>query len=1562
MMDKGRISMYQTRKQLFKRAGSAILALLLLITAAGITPTARAADTGGVESPIIVKNSDGTYNVTFQCADDGSGATIHLRGNIPYMLTWDGVDMDQADGVWSKTLENIPGGTYEYKFHSSEGDNWFTDPCNDFQRNDNSLLVLDQTPLITQNDDGTYRVTLWYAAGDGVTSVEVMGGGLPGTTWDIGGSVPMEKTAEGSNIWRKTFTNVSAGAYEYKFVVNGSDWRDDPANPAPQSGGNSQLKLGNADVREVEVNGSEVTFRYYGPSAQKVYLAGTMNGWNTEADALTKGGDGIWTLTKTLAAGSYEYKFVIDGGWEGGDNKSFVVPGLSGASLEIPDGQSEATLPATLRLLDAEGNGRDVTPTYTLSDPPAGITLTGNKITVSNEYPGGTFDVTAAYESLTAKVSVTVIRVSAGDVVVKLHYHRADGNYAGWNAWIWNNELDLNYSGDFEPDGDGGVVRTILNPEATTLGFIIRFSEPGNDWAGREDFGDRYFSVPEVVSGAVHIYVESGEADFTKVYDEGATIRHTLIEAIYNGDGTVSAIATGRIDGLTASDFQVSRGVTVTGVSEGKDNGGSWTYILTLSESLNSEMSYALTYGGKTYNIQMPNVYDTDAFEEKYTYTGSDLGATWTSGKTSFRVWAPTADSVSVNLYASGTEGTDDLIKSISMTKDEKGTWIAEETGNLEGKYYTYTVDVNSKTAETVDPYARTTGVNGKRAMIIDLDATDPIGWELDTNPNAGLAYTDAVIYELHVRDLSSDASSGISAAGKFLGLTEHGATTSAGMPTGIDHIKDLGVTHIHLLPSYDFGSVNETGTGSQFNWGYDPVNYNVPEGSYSTDPYHGEVRVREMKEMVKSLHDDGISVIMDVVYNHVQSADTFSVNVLVPKYFSRTDAKGQYSSNSGCGNDTASERSMVRKFIVDSVNYWADEYHIDGFRFDLVGLLDTETINEIMETVHEKHPDVIFYGEGWDMADAANIGKDGVIMATQGNSAKTPNFAYFSDNIRDAIKGSVWDLAPGYVAGSSNYTAAIAEGFMARPSWSNDPTQIVNYASCHDNYTLFDRLVLSTPEASRADQIRMNNLAAAIYLTAEGIPLMQAGEEMLRTKVNEDGSFNENSYNAPDSVNSIKWDALDSKEYQDVYAYYQGLIAFRKAHGALRLTTEADITAHVHPVSGLPANVVAFEIDGGVNGETAESLYVIFNPNNAEQEIALPEGTWNVYVNGEKAGTEILETITDGTAAVAPISALVLAVASPDNPDIPETPSYPSIPNLPAPSTPGNSGSSGKDTPSTDTSDTDTSGTDTPSSYPVETPAENTRPANGSVSVDISAAVPGDTVIVTPSPDEGFITGNVSVTDADGNTVAVKRNDDGTYSFTMPDSGVAVSAVFVTPGSIFTDLDDGAWYRNSVAFVINSGLMNGTGASAFAPDETTSRGMIVTILYRLANAPRPGSELPAFDDVMDGAYYGDAVYWAVAKGVVQGYGDGTFGPGDAISRQDLAVMLWRYAGGPASGQSLTGWSDAGSVSSYAQTAMAWCVENGLINGSDGALDPQSNATRAQVAAIIMRFCQNIAG
>ena len=825
---------------------------------------------------------------------------------------------------------------------------------------------------------------------------------------------------------------------------------------------------------------------------------------------------------------------------------------------------------------------------------------------------------------------------AAQDLVLKVHYHREDGNYEGWDVWLW--EIGGDGGGFAFAEEDGEMVATkVVTPGVTSIGFIVRTA----DWAKDVD-KDQFIDISEMVSGTVHIYVESGVEGYTKEYGEDAVTGVKLSKARYDQEtGTITVEMTGAVEEDLKSAFRIrgSQGeLTIAEAAEGEK----WQYILTPETPLDLNREYRITYDGNEYKLTMPNIFSTDAFEADYTYTGDDLGALWSPESTRFRVWAPTAEEVLLNLYGSGTEGTDDLLEQIAMTADVNGTWIAEKEGDINGTYYTYTAVINGEEREACDPYARTTGVNGKRAMVLDLAATNPQGWDTDVDPNAGGTYNDAIIYELHVRDLSSDSSSGIENVGKFLGLTETGTRTAGGMATGLDHIKELGVTHLHLLPVYDYGSVDEANLDkAQFNWGYDPVNYNVPEGSYSTDPYNGEVRVREMKQMVKTLHDNGISVIMDVVYNHVQSAGDFCVNRLVPGYFSRMDENGAYSNGSGCGNDTASERSMVRKYIVDSVKYWADEYHIDGFRFDLVGLLDTETVNQIVEEVHRDHPNVIFYGEGWTMDTA--VTKEGITMATQLNSTETPGFAYFSDTIRDALKGSVFDTSLGYVSGAEGLEETIKKCFMGLTDWCTTPAQTINYASCHDNLTMMDRLTRSALSSSRADKIRMNNLAAAIYMTSEGIPFLQAGEEMLRTKMKADSTFDENSYASPDYVNSLKWETLEEEEYKQVFAYYKGLIAFRKAHGALRLTNAQDVQQNVFPVEGLPANVVAFQVNGGVNGETSEGLFLIFNPNNRTEEITLPDGVWDVYVNGEKAGTEVLATITNGKASVDPISALVL-------------------------------------------------------------------------------------------------------------------------------------------------------------------------------------------------------------------------------------------------------------------------------------------------------------------------------
>ena len=640
----------------------------------------------------------------------------------------------------------------------------------------------------------------------------------------------------------------------------------------------------------------------------------------------------------------------------------------------------------------------------------------------------------------------------------------------------------------------------------------------------------------------------------------------------------------------------------------------------------------------------MYDFYSSQAFETAFTYTGSDLGATWTREKTAFRLWAPTARTVSVLLYRSGNAGVHDLVDRIPMTYDVQGTWFAEKQGDLNDLYYTYEICVGGKSVEACDPYARTTGVNGHRAMILDMQSTDPQGWDQDSDPHAGEKITDAVIYELHVRDLSMDASSGIRNKGKFLGVAETGTKTPSGKATGLDHMKDLGITHLHLLPVYDFGFTDESLPLPQFNWGYDPENFNVPEGSFSTDAHNGAVRVREMKQMVKALHENGISVVMDVVYNHVYETFDFCFNKIVPGYFSRINGAGVISDASCCGNDTASERSMVRKYIVDSVNYWADEYHIDGFRFDLVGLIDTDTINEIMSTVHAKHPNVIFYGEGWSMPTAPT--KEGISLTTQYNSGLVPGFAFFSDTIRDLLRGSTFNTdLPGFVSGAVCSKDDLEACFMGVPSWACTPAQSVNYVSCHDNNTLIDRIALGAPNASREHHVKMNRLAAAFTVLSQGIPFFQAGEELLRSKPLGKGKFDHNSFRSPDSLNAIKWSDLDKDEYAINLGYYKGLIAFRKAHKALRYTTREEVWQNVHPIRCGNERMVAFLIE-----DEEERIFAAFNSDTHSQSISLPEGKWQVCIRDDMARTTPISEV-GGSVSVSPLCAFVATQKKPAKP-----------------------------------------------------------------------------------------------------------------------------------------------------------------------------------------------------------------------------------------------------------------------------------------------------------------------
>lgn len=629
-------------------------------------------------------------------------------------------------------------------------------------------------------------------------------------------------------------------------------------------------------------------------------------------------------------------------------------------------------------------------------------------------------------------------------------------------------------------------------------------------------------------------------------------------------------------------------------------------------------------------------------------YTGNDLGAVYSPKMTRFKVWAPEAESVKLNLYKQG-EG-DNLIEQHIMKKSANGTYVFEKQGDCNGIYYTYTVVNHGEEQEAVDPYTKAAGVNGQRGMVINLAKTNPQGFELDgyRNPEH---ITDAIIYEGSVRDFTMDESSGVFHNGKFLGLTEANTTNHFGEATALDYISGLGVTHVQILPAFDFETVDEKNQKAQYNWGYDPDNYNVPEGSYAVSPYDGAVRIQEMKQMVLALHSRGIGVIMDVVFNHTYRRDDSNLQKIVPGYYYRSDETG-YTNGSGCGNEVASDRPMVQKLIVDSLIYWAKEYHIDGFRFDLMGVLDIDTMNVIAERLKEIRPDIYLYGEGWNGGPSSLAEEK---CAFKASAKKMPGIGMFNDDIRDTIKGSVfYDDHLGFVNGGTHLENALRYGItgaVAHPqvdydaygskSWAKEPGQSINYVSCHDNYTLWDKLSVSCPEASEEKKKAMNRLCAAIVFTSQGVPFIQAGEEFLRSKpLPEKKGFAENSYNMPDAVNSIKWDNIH--EYPDMIAYYKGLMALRKAHPVFRMQSEAEMTQNLCFLSDTPENVVAYLLKGKGADDTPENILVIFNGNDEEILYNLPEGKWKILVDDKTAGADGKKIIF-AKADVEPLSALVL-------------------------------------------------------------------------------------------------------------------------------------------------------------------------------------------------------------------------------------------------------------------------------------------------------------------------------
>ena len=626
--------------------------------------------------------------------------------------------------------------------------------------------------------------------------------------------------------------------------------------------------------------------------------------------------------------------------------------------------------------------------------------------------------------------------------------------------------------------------------------------------------------------------------------------------------------------------------------------------------------------------------------------TGSLAEMEYAPAATQFTLWSPTADEVRLMLYDAGEGGH--AYETVAMSPAEDGTWTAKVEQDLKGKFYTFNVKINGKwLGDTPGINAQAVGVNGKRAAVIDMRETDPEGWAEDKRPPLA-SPADVIIYEVHHRDFSIDPSSGIRNKGKFLAMTETGTVNPDKLATGIDHLKELGVTHVHILPSYDYASVDESRLDeNKYNWGYDPQNYNVPDGSYATDPYKPDVRIREFKQMVQALHRAGIRVIMDMVYNHTFNTVESNFERTVPGYFYRQKEDGTLANGSGCGNETASERPMMRKFMIESVLYWIKEYHIDGFRFDLMGVHDIETMNEIRKAVNKVDPTICIYGEGW-AADTPQYPADSLAM--KGNVSHMPGIAVFSDELRDGLCGPVWKKEKGaFLAGVPGAEMSVKFGIVgaiehpqvrcdsvnySQKPWAEQPTQMISYVSCHDGLCLVDRLKASMPGATPEQLVRLDKLAQTVVFTSQGIPFIYAGEEVMRDKQGVD-----NSYKSPDAVNAIDWRRKTTNG--DVFMYYKRLIDLRKSHPAFRMGDAEKVRKHLEflPVEG--QNLIAFRLKDHANGDSWEDIIVAFNSRMTPARLEVPVGKYTVVckdgvIDVRGLGTQIgPEVIIPGQSAL---------------------------------------------------------------------------------------------------------------------------------------------------------------------------------------------------------------------------------------------------------------------------------------------------------------------------------------
>ena len=869
---------------------------------------------------------------------------------------------------------------------------------------------------------------------------------------------------------------------------------------------------------------------------------------------------------------------------------------------------------------------------------------------------------------------------------VRFHYSRNDTQYPNWSLWCWDKagtsgRFEFTHYDEFGVWGDVELSQLQGENPTTELGFLIAI-DPGGTWQAKDYESDRFVSIqPTTPGGIQHVYLLSG---VEKQYlNKESTRMHTINNAMITEVDKIKVnfgIVKSKKFKFNPKNIVVEQdGVAVKGFSAVDYDEKKHSVVLDFDSNINLTKATKVTYKfDKSHSDSVtPNyvlLFNSDEFANQYTYSGNDLGVTFDKDlnptSTTFKVWAPTSSKMVLNIYDDGDPAKQkEPTSTYEMTMGQKGVWAHTVNENLHGKYYTLTVTNPAGTNEVVDPYAKSAGINGIRGMVVNFAQVNSeiAGWANDIRPDFGTNGTDASIYEIHVRDMTIDPDSGVTKEkrGTFAGLAEKGTSytnsDNVTVSTGLEHLKELGITHVQILPFYDYNSVDETKVstdmsmeveGSNYNWGYDPLNYNVLEGSYSTNPYDGLTRIKEFKEMVMAMHSYGINIIMDVVYNHTAKTNDSNLQLLVPDYYHRRSSTGELYNGSGCGNEIASDRSMVNKFIVDSTKFWVEEYHLGGYRFDLMGLVDNQTMIDVYKTCSASYDKVMIYGEPWtggssklkNAQSASNLKNQQTVQASLGQAYFADAGVYvgaFNDVIRNGVRG---DNAPGkgWVNGSIGSYGGIYAGTKGLFSETNaqaknvEPQQVLNYVSCHDNYTLHDQL--ESNHLSSRDFDRTYKQAETMIFTSQGVPFLQEGEDFMRTKVNKRGGtakYDHNSYNACDLTNHMDWSL--KAENVEMFEYFKDLIAFRKATPELTLSTRDEVDA-AYTQKG-DSKFIAYEID--CSSKDGDVIYVVHA---SEAGTHTLEG--NYVVAFSNTGREVGSQVTSSLELVANESIVLKKVA----------------------------------------------------------------------------------------------------------------------------------------------------------------------------------------------------------------------------------------------------------------------------------------------------------------------------